>query len=68
MKFNLRLDPRPWKLGSHHASDNRMPCSLDWQRYDSPAVIRKHGPAYLNRIRRSPHEIPITPRIIRGLW
>ena len=59
MKFKLRLDPRPWKQGPHHASHNRMPCALDWQRYDSPAVVRKHGVEYLNRIRRSAQEIPL---------
>lgn len=62
MKFRLRLDPLPWKLGHRHGVENRMSCALDWQHYDSPAVIRKHGAAYLNRIRMSAQEIPLKPK------
>jgi hypothetical protein len=30
-------------------SFNRIPCHTDWQRYDSPTVIRRHGRSFLER-------------------
>lgn len=31
-------------------SPNRLPLHTDWSRYDSPAVVRKHGREYLERL------------------
>jgi len=28
---------------------NRLPCHIDWYRYDSPTVIRRHGRSFLER-------------------
>jgi len=29
---------------------NRLPCHTDWQRYDSPTVLRRHGRGFLERL------------------
>jgi hypothetical protein len=31
-------------------SANQVPLHTDWQRYETPAVVRKHGRQYLERI------------------
>ncbi|WP_082877620.1 hypothetical protein [Methylomonas koyamae] len=31
---------------------NRLPCHTDWQRYDSPTVLRRHGRGFLERLWR----------------
>ena len=31
-------------------SPNRLSIHTDWSRYDSPAVLRKHGPEFLERL------------------
>lgn len=34
-------------------SHNQLPWSSDWHRYDTPAVLRKHGRNYMERFWRS---------------
>ena len=34
-------------------SHNQMPWSIDWHRYDTPTVLRKHGREYMERFWRS---------------
>ena len=31
-------------------SSNRLPIHTDWQRYDSPTVLRRHGLGFLERL------------------
>lgn len=41
-------------------SRNPLPWSMDWHRYDAPAVIRKHGREFLERLwRESQDETPL---------
>lgn len=37
-------------------SHNQLPWSSDWHRYDTPAVLRKHGRNYMERFWRSRDE------------
>ena len=43
---------------------NRVPCHTDWQRYDSPTVLRRHGRGFLERLWRpqssEPNQQPLS--------
>lgn len=36
-------------------SSNRLPIHTDWQRYDSPTVLRRHGLGFLERSEQLRH-------------
>jgi hypothetical protein len=38
-----------FRRNAMHKSPNLLPSHTDWQRYESPAVLRKHGREYLER-------------------
>lgn len=36
-------------MNAINQSSNRIPSHTDWQRYDSPTVLRRHGRSFLER-------------------
>ena len=40
------------KSENYEKSNNQLPLSTDWHRYDCPTVLRHHGPEYLERFWR----------------
>ena len=36
----------------YEKSNNQLPLTNDWHRYDCPTVLRQHGPEYLERFWR----------------
>ncbi len=62
MKFRLTLKPPPWKLGQHPSTQISVLRASDWEHYDSPAVVRKHGAEYLDRIRKNVKPLTVKPK------
>jgi hypothetical protein len=44
-------------------SRNPLPWSQDWHRYDAPAVIRKHGREFLERLWRESQPPALPPPV-----
>ena len=66
MKFRLTLKPQPWKQGQRPSTQSRVRGASDWEHYDSPAVVRKHGAEYLDRIRKHMNTLNVKPETHPG--